>query len=415
MPRQEIIRAQVTPEDGALFTTGYGNSIFRVAGGIRTYADKVRQPIDYPIDDKDTGRTLKFEIEKQATLLGEISLKGTLPALSIGAGGTYARYQDFAPLALIKSILIKYGSNTLYEDTPEAMFHDYLLCKDDEAKRSFEKIHSGNLTAAERNTRALAPQKFRFKIPLPWNCCDTHDVPISALSNKITIELKLAEAREIIQSDGVKPASLTITDLVAEQQFIHMTGNDRAQLTALTLRPDGLDYLYTEHQEYSNDIAIGGLNSAGYVVPIDQNFTGPIRSVTMAVRRTADLDPTANDPTYYDLDAALIEPIDFEFRASNLEAFERTDALENEYHISKYFNSGPESKLAYFFWEELPQGGKHSYADCASGNLSVDSLNNKKIRLYQDVANTEALTCTFVARRWNWHNQQAGNLQKIWQ
>ena len=415
MPRQEIIRAQVTPEDGALFSTGYGNSIFRVSGGIRTYSDKVRQPLDLGLDDAKTGREIKVNIEKQATLLGEISIKGILPALTIGAGGTYARYQDFAPLALIKSILIKYGSNTLYEDTPEAMFHDYLLCKDDEAKRSFEKIHSGNLTAAERNTRALAPQPFRFKIPLPWNCCDTHDVPISALSNKISITLKLAEAREIIQSDGAKPTTLTLTNLFAEQQFIHMTGNDRAQLTALTLRPDGLDYLYTEHQQYSNDIAIGALTNTGYVVPIEQTFTGPIRNMTMAIRRTADLDPTANDPTYYDLDASLIEGVDFEFKASNLEAFERTDSLENEYHISKYFNSGPESKLAYFFWEELPLGGKHGYADCASGNLSVDSLCNKKVYLYQDVANTEALTATFVARRWNWHNQQAGNLQKIWQ
>ena len=106
MPRAEKIRAQTTPEDGVLLETGFQNSIFHPRSHV-AFSDSVREKVNQNVPDQLSGRKIIFDIEKQATLLEDVNLNLTLPALAIPGDGTYIRYQNYPLWSLFEKVVIK--------------------------------------------------------------------------------------------------------------------------------------------------------------------------------------------------------------------------------------------------------------------------------------------------------------------
>lgn len=408
MPRQEKIRAQTTPEDGPLLETGFGNSLYRPQPHM-SFSDHVREKVNLEHADQVTGRKLIFDIEKQATMLEDLNLRVVFPALAVPGDGTYIRYADFPLWQLVEKITIKYTSNTLAEYDPDILFSDHRF-KSNEHQECTEAYANGGLTAAQRNTLATAPQTVRMRVPTPWFNKACHNPIISALANKIRVEFQLRQARDIIQTDGTKPATITLSGIRLEQQFIHVTGADRAEATSLTLRPDGLSYLYKEQQSVHKVIPAGALGPANDFVIELNDFDGPITCITGMLRTSEQLDGTSPDPAHYEIDTTLLNGLTYRMTSNGISLFEETEAdRELPYTVQKYFGSGPGIEQILFYWDELPQA-----ENVASGHISIGNFSNPKIFLRSAVANAEELTLTLIARRFNWLNAQAGNIQLIW-
>lgn len=409
MPQVEIIRAQSTPEDGVLLTTGFGNQQW-VPKPIKVYSDKVRQKTESPYDDKQSGSVIKFEIDKDAVLLEDLSLEFIRPAVAVPVDGTYIRYQDFASLACIEYIEYKYTSNNIVRYEPIFDFDSCYLSRCDETKRCYETLNDGNLSAAQRNTQALSPQKTHFLLPSPWRGIAGNEPILTALANKIIISVKFNRADAILQSDGTKPRTITFTDIKLTQQKIHMTGSDREEITAATMSPDGISYKFDEPILEDIRIPAGALGLAQPFKKKVENFTGPTTHITGILRRAVDLDTSSNDPNFYSIDGSLLQGLQFEMKSGVLSLFEPTTTDKQQiYYDCKYRYSGPETQQIRLFWDEKPDA-----VNCSSGHISFSNFDNPQIFIRSENVNAEEYVLTLIGHRHNWNNHQAGNLQKIW-
>ena len=410
MPSQEVLRSQTTPEDVALIaSSSYAFSPFRKQG-VQKFTDFIRKKVTEPYGKiAKTGGKIDQEWHKEGTLLGELYFTAVLPALAIPGDGTYARYADFVALQLIEKVTLKYGSNEIYQVTPEAIFHEYDLMNN-EQKRNFEEIHSGNLTAAERNTLATSTQKIRFKIPLPWSKDDTHSIPICALTAKPRVYLEFNKAQDIIQTDGTKLTEITLQEPSFEGQYIDMTGNVRQEITDMTMRRDGKTDLFTEYIRYDHTIASGSLGGDKKVNIDLGEIEGPVSHITAIIRTAAQIDNTTADVAYYDIDASLLNGVKYGMKAKDLTLIEEMDAeKERVALVNKYFCSGPDSKCLIANWSEYP-----GVCDVSAGHLQFNSYSKPLFSISRTVDFGEDVVITFIAHRYNWLNQQGGNLIRLW-
>lgn len=407
MPVSELIRTQTTPEDGALLLTGYQNSMFAVREPKRA-SDRIREKLYLDHADTVAGRSLKFEIEKTATYLDDLRLECTLPALAVPGDGTFIRYPDFPLWQAIESIEYKFGSNHIATFTPESNFLEYLQATD-ERKECIEVHSQGGLTPAQRNTRAIADQKVQMWLPSPWRFQKCHDPVISALANKLAITIKLRGSAYMYQTDGTKPANLTYSGIKLFTHVVHVVGSERAEVTSLTLAPNGLSYLFKEELNSVKSVDVGKLSPANWHVIDLIDFTGPIASLHAIIRKESDIDPLGPEPKLYEIDGALLQDVIYNIRSSNKDVQEETDAnIELAYDTEKYYSSGPAIGHLRAHWDEYPE-----MLNCASGHISFGNLNNPQFRI-KGPANAERLEVTFTAFSHNWLNHQGGNLQAVW-
>lgn len=406
MPRSEKIRIQTSPEDGILFSSGAQNSLFRRAqAGV--FTDFVREKQVSTKNSISAGREVIFDIEKNGTFVEDLVLKWKIGALEIPGDGTYIRLQNFS-YSQIEEIEYKYSSNHIVTYRPDSTWAEYKF-KDMEKQLCHESIHSGEMTPAERNTRATAEQTFRYKLPSPWGQCKTHLPLISALANKLRVTIKFRTPGFIIQTDGTKPSSLTIIEPSIEYQYLHLTAKEREEFTGQTLATKGTSFLFDEFQYFTKEALAGQINSGGFTIELN-DFTGPISKLCILVRRSSDLLQATANTNYYDMDTTLFDGWDYEMESNGLKLFERT-SVEQEIanYVEKFYSSPPSIEQIILFWDELPE-----FKNVASGHLTFSNLSNPKLRLFSDVANTEDITLTMIACRHNWYNHQAGNIMKIW-
>jgi len=243
MPAPETLRALTTPEDGALFASGLTSSKFAPRNAT-VFTPEVRQKfvMDAASGTVQAGGNVSFSIEKNATLIEDLGFYFTPPALAVGGGATYNRYCDWLAYAVLQRLEIRYGSNNIQIYGPDELFVDAQIGTDEErANRALLAL--GNLTAAQRNTYALAPTPVRINVPTPWLDMRDHAVPICALANKIQFTFYFKTPAYFIQSDGAKAASITFSDVHLDYQGIHETGRTRGEYTALTQTMQGITYI----------------------------------------------------------------------------------------------------------------------------------------------------------------------------
>ena len=412
MPNQEVIRAQTTAEDGALFATGLVNSKWIPENHVAFTEDLRQKGITEVASSVRTGQSITLQFEKTSTLLEDVEIEVLLPPLVGSVGSTYIRYVDFVVLALLKTIKWSYVANTLSQYTMEHHFCDIKkLC--DEKRFNEYQLVGGNLSAAARNTFATAPYALRVRIPAPWNDKPSQAPAISALASKLTLTLELAQASEIVQTDGIKPASLTLDEFVCVFQQVHFTGAVRQELTALTNTPNGLSYLVDDITTINFDVPANFFKSTGneFTCPL-LDIDGPIHQMNILVRTQAQLDPTNPDTAPYEIDPVYLDGLEYQIKGNNMDIQDpESQNLAQLRKIQKFFRCRRDTDQVVITWAEYPER-----LNCASGSISFGNFTNPRLLLKNPLLNGihPALVISVTYRRHNFDVQQRGTRQRVW-
>lgn len=411
MPHAEIIRAQTTPEDGALFEVGLRHSKWIKEHHV-SFTDDVRQKLVIELSDKVSGQQLIVAFEKESTLLEDVDIVLTPQALTVPADGTYIRYVDWLNVAVAKLFEWRYGSNTLATYRNDVVFSDVQYLED-ERKYNETRLLNGDMSAAQRNTFAANPEPIRIKVPSPWRGLRGHSPLISALANKLVLHVQLAEAREIVQSDGTRPASITFSKIQVHHQNVHTTGALRGEYTGLTLQPRGISYLVQDREVFDFVVPANSLGSnSDHTIEL-RDFDGPISKMSVLIRTTEQLDPTngtAIDP--FAIDTKYLEGLQYNIKSNGMD-LQDPEIMDNDgvYKINKFYKCRYSTRQATFLWSEFP-----CEKNVSSGSLSFGNFTNPRLLLRNaKLANNHPeLQVTIIADRWNWNVHQRGNLQRVW-
>lgn len=415
MPESTKLQAQTTAEDSALIEVGINNSILRKRQhhAVTDFAYQEKKA-EYAQAIVNSGQEFSFEFDKEGTSLDQISLHYTGPALPglIGGAPTYQRYGDFAALQNLSNsdpIRFTYGSTKICEVHPDEIFSRYNFLSN-EQKRYYEGLMAGELTAAQRNTLALAPQEFVVPIPTPWDG-EGNQLPICALANKLKITFRFAPAAQAIQTDGVKPNIIGYTNVYLRYRLIHVTGSERQQIAAPTFTEEGVFTLFSDVTRKEDQVNANQLNTVNALgVGFDlTDFTGPVRHICGLIRESAALDISQPAPAFYEINPLYLKNLFFQVRANDKTLFEPTRPdFEQTEQIKNFFDCSPDIQQFYAWWDVEPMS-----LFCASGHISLANFTNPRMYLRQ-TANHPALTITQLAFRWNWTNQMNGTYTSIW-
>lgn len=413
MPNQEVIRAQTTPEDGALFATGLKNSKWLPENHVAFTEDLRQKGVIEVGTTVRTGQQVVIPFEKTCTLLEDVELEVEFPPLTGAGGATYIRYVDFVILALLKSIKWTYVANSLTQYNTVHQFCDIKkLC--DEKRFNEYQLVGGNLSAAARNTFAVTPYKLRIRIPAPWNDKRFQAPVISALASKLTLTLDLAQASEIVQTDGTKPATLTFSSFNIVFQQIHFTGATRQELTAITNTPNGLSYLVDDINTIDFDIPANFFKSTGnefacMLTEID----GPIHEMNLLLRTQTQLDATNANVAPYEIDPTYLDGLEYRIVSNNMDIQDpESQNLDQLRKIQKFYKClRRDTDQAILLWSEYPE-----MQNCASGSISFGNFTNPRLMIRNPkLAGAHPdLVLTVCYRRFNWDVHQRGTYQKVW-
>lgn len=405
----ENLRANSGPEDVALFAALLRYSKW-APQNITAFTDDIRQKLINTKQLFPSGSELNFQFEKESTLLENIDLLVTPQALALPLGATFIRYVDYLAMAVVESFTWKYGGNSLQTYYPESDWSKIQFLTD-EHKENEQKLALGNLSAATRNTYALAPTPIRIKVPTPWACCRNKAPVIAGLANKLTLIVKFKTAPYFIETDGAKPQTINFDNVHLDYQAIHFTGKVRQEIVSLTMTPQGLSYLF-------DDIAIGNFpvpaNSfgPGKKVTLDlTEFDGPIRKFNIIIRTNAQLDPANPLIAPYEIDTTYLNGLNYRIISNNMDIQDPYDANQDSiWQINKFYNSKYQVLQVEALFEEFPEA-----QNMASGSLDFANYTAPKLILENPslLLNPE-LTVTVEAHRHNWLVHQRGNIQKVW-
>lgn len=410
MPNAEIIRAQTTPEDGALFEIGLRHSKWIPQHHV-AFSEDVRQKLVTEINSKNTGQQIIIPFEKESTLLEDVDLVMTPAALTVPVDGTYIRYVDWLAICCWTLIEWRYGSNTIASYRNESVYSD-VQYMEDEHKANETLLLRGDLSAAQRNTYAVAPTPIRVKIPTPWRCLRCHSPLISGLANKLTLQVNLADARGIVQTDGTKPLILAYNDIHIDHQNIHTTGALRGEFVGLTLTPTGVSYLIEDIQTYDYPIPANSLGANSDFTIELRDLDGPIPKLSCLLRTADQLDPTSAAVDPLAIDTTYLEGLFYNIRSNQMD-IQDPELMDNDgvYKINKFYRCRHSTRQLTMLWSEFPE-----MKNAATGSVSFGNFTNPRLLLRNAILNGTHpdLVLTVIARRHNWTVHQRGNYQKVW-
>lgn len=415
MPEPTKLQAQVSGEDAALIEVGIHNSPFAKRGhyALSDFALQEKKN-EHPSNAINSGQEFSFEIDKEGTVISKLSLHYTAPALTglVTGAPTYARYSNFGALqnlSVDQPIRYSYGASKVLEVHPDQIFSEYCLLEN-EHKRNVENLLKGELTQAQRNTLALQQQEFVVPLPTPWDG-EGNELPIAGLSNKIKITFRFAPAAQAIQTDGVKPLTITYTGVYLRYVLGHVSGAERQQLIAPTLTNDGVFTLISETTKIDKPAIVNSLNTANALgLGFDMNdFTGPIRQIRGLIRTQAQMDISLASPAFYDINTSYLNELFFQARANDKSLFEITRPnVEQLLQLDDQYECEGAIRQFRIWWDYKP-----TMENCASGHITLANFANPRVYLRFPAAHPDLLI-TFLAKRWNWTNMSVGTYQSIW-
>lgn len=415
MPESTKLQAQTTAEDAALVEVGIQNSIFRKRPhhAVSDFALQEKKA-EFPQATVNSGQEFSFEFDKEGTVLDEISLHFTAPALTglVTGAPTYARYGDFAALQCLSNsdpIRFTYGSTKINEVQPDEIWSSYKFLNN-EQKKYFEGLMAGDLSAAQRNTLALAPQELVVPIPTAWDG-DGNQLPICCLANKLKITFRFAPAAQAIQTDGIKPLTIQYTNVYLRYRLGHVTGSERQQIAGPTFTDEGVFTLFNDVTRKDESIqanALNTVNALGQGIDVT-DFTGPIKHICGIIRETSALDISQPAPNFYEINPTYLNNLTFQVRANDKTLFEPCRPnFEQTEQLKSLHDCTPDIEQFYIWWDIDP---KNKF--CASGHISLANFTNPRVYLRETVAHP-ALSVTMLAHRWNWTNIMNGTYTSIW-
>lgn len=357
---------------------------------------------------------ISFQFEKEATLLEDLLLSATLTIVNKPA--TTCRFVDYVGIAFINKVEWKCAMNNLITYKADEAYLDHQRKRTATNAAKIDHMVKGNRSVAQRNADGTGPVEVLVPLPRWWEGQRGHSPIISALANKLTVNVTFEKAAKVIQMDPVISAgtlSYTITNVALDTQNIHTTVDDRNKLTAATQMAQGLVYFVRHYQNESFTLASGTKDFSFKL----NNFDKPALELNILLRKTADLTTDwANKPyedladNWYDQTAVVktdADAIDLAMKVTNEPNFvlSRDNANYGMYDASKYYNQINASEYMTINFQEYPLlknkiSGSYNFQTMTNPIITVDTLNNLTSELTMHVY---ALVVNFVSH-------QRGNL-----
>lgn len=405
---RELLRINTGAADTQLFSLGFNRTFFRrCPWNIATNILRTRFRRDFT--NVDFGGTATFEYPKDGVILEDIALEIKLSALTGVGAGSYARFCDYLGCAIIKEIRLSYSQYPLQKKTGQHLFINFLRDHPIDKRQIFEDYLAGELSAAARNTRALAEQTIRIPLKFFWYKLASH-APVSlALSQLLTVQVDLAAKENVIQSD-YSSVTGNIVSVKWIYDMIQTTGADRDEATMPVLaNPKGQSFLI----EQTNSATMGytkipaGVSS--YAIEL-KGFTAPWATIYATIQNGSQLYGGPYTQSPYNLPLALFNNIKkYSFRENetvieNYEApFDVQNRWEKKHVISQFIKPVLMCSVA-----EVADIKNQSI-----GSLNASNMNNFNfvIEFYSPLVEDAYIYFTFIEH--NWVNQQGGEMMRI--
>jgi hypothetical protein len=340
----------------------------------------------------------QFIIQKVADLTGLPLLRFQMGALTV-TGGTYSRFVDFAPLALIASIEVSYQSNVLQTFTGEDMHALFRLHFPTEKRDGYNQLWAGDLTNAQRATASASAQT--WYVPLWWLfwCSSTHQyLPIINLSHELTITVTYRALADVVQTDGTSPASTLSVDMI--NYYWHVSAAERHMMTQMSRSGKGLQYKTCDIQRIPPYTIASGTTTVD--VPLD-NIKGTVFDLIFTLRKSSEISTSlANDWFNYQTFAtyAILIGEDYLVRETPVNFAVNYENAE--------FHSAPPGALVISVPHALAVEDRLN----SSGGLSYANANKPILRITFSSATAVTLVCNVRALVHNLHQLKDGDIIK---
>ena len=332
---RNLLNANTGPQDAFLWNNQ--NSPFLPVGweGVAIHFKEKRE-ITPVIEATAPGGKTVFHLEDTLSdYMGEIVLRWTNSAVTAGSGATFTEYVDYAAIASIGSIELRYGSNHLQTIRPVQLHaYDYSMVKDREEQLSEDELMLGNKTQTERRTAAAAARTFYLRIPTWW-ITDTHKyLPISCLSNELNIQINWASIDKVIRTDASTNPSLSMSSTVLISTLIHVSSQEQSAIQIDSDQDEGLMYCVHDFSDIHEEILLAS-GSSSFTVQL-QNIRSPVVELLFVVRKDSEVNSTTlrNDPFNYQAIST------FKLKGSGLDIVRDVARTENQFIDFPDYHSG---------------------------------------------------------------------------
>lgn len=406
---RELLRINTGAADTQLFTTGFNKSFFaRRPWGIMS--DTIRTRFRKTITQNLAfGQTATFQYPKTGVLLDDIYLDVTISAITGVGAGTFARLCDYAGLGICSEMKLSSSLYPLQRKLPQHLFMNLIRDHNIEKRDVQEAFVAGNLTDAERNTRATAAQTLRVPLKFFWYRLPCHTPVTVALSQFLQVDITFANLSDIVQTDFAGGATATIQSIKWVYDMIQTTGKDRDEASNPVLRTArGKTFLI----EQTNSAALGYQKIAAGSTEAVINLTGltaPWSTIYVMLQNYADV-TTAFAKKPFDLPLSLFNNVaTYAWRDGETVIQDFDDVFDTLDRWEKYHVVGQ--------WRKpLLVACVTEVADIKNQNLgSLNSSNignfNFHITFKTPLAADATLHFTFFEH--NWVNQQGGEMIRV--
>ena len=318
----------------------------------------------------DFGGTYRFEFAKRREKLGPIQLHWTVP-IPASAGSTFVRYVDYVGFHIIDTITFRQGSNQLYQITGRALHRIYhRLDKEPFLAQSHDQLLGGNLTDAQRNAAAAAAQEIWTPLDqLLWFVDTSKYLDVTAVSQKVTMEVRTFPLANVIQTDGAAPTNAVSLACTMKPTNIFVEDDERDQHIRRTLTPSGLIMQFEEIIAQEGNQMVGTAAQTVYNIRLD-SFRGLIKELIFVVRDQAnDVTTTAlNRPNLF------IQIASFRLLANSDIIVDTTTDLYGRQYLMSLYHSGDIAGGDFIYgvsWNLQPEDMLNSL-----GHLDFSGLSN---------------------------------------
>lgn len=407
MSNRILLRLNTGAPDGSLFAQGLKNSFFK-PGQWQVISDKIRDmKLQSVTSDLRFGGSYSFEYDKVGTLMEDVKLDVTLGPLTGSGTGSYARYCDYLGIALLSSVQLTYQQNTIQTKQSLAYYMNNLRDNDITHRQIFDTQLAGGLSAAERNTRATAPQKVRIYLKPYWYMLTSHCPIITALANRLKMTVNIANLQDVVQTNYSGNATADIQKLEWRYDVINTTGLERDQFAKLTFLPQGLTYLMEQVSVIPYKAIESGSTSAtikleGLTLPwfaIYAIFQPYYDVATPYEKRLFELDPD-------DLNLISTVALKDGDNATFMKFYGVEDIAD---HFQKYHCKAQwRQPVICFSASEIAD-----LKNVNTGSFDASNINNFLCHLEFTEALPEKYSISFVVFQHNWVNHQGGEVQTV--
>jgi hypothetical protein len=392
--------------DASLFMLGYANSYFKYQPW-ECISDKVRDIKRKVVTDNlNFGGETSIEIDRVGTLLEDIKIDTEVTALTPTGSGTYYRFCDYAGLAIFPTITLSYASNTLHKYDAESMFFKHLRDSNVKDYELYDAQLAGELSAAQRNTRASATQTFRTYLKPWWWKNAGHCVVLTALGNKLKITLDIANLQDIVQTDYTS-ASATINKVTWIYDIINVSGTERDSFQRYPMSEEGVTYLFEDTHSIKNYKLTAGTDE--YIIPLN-GLSLPFSSAYAILQPYVDVSTPYAKKKFEPPLATILTVSEAILREGEVADFDKSFGLKDV--VDKYNKKHMASlyRKCILFW------GMSEVCDLKNANLgsfNSSNLNDLQVKLKFSSTVTADLAFSITFFEHNWINHQGGELQKI--